>query len=207
MATTPRTPIAAPVVSKVATASALPAENPATVMSIGALRAMAAMRISLGFVFLWAFLDKAFSLGFSTGRNAETGAIDYFGDGAWINGGSPTEGFLSFGLNTKEPFTSLYSNLAGNAVVDWMFMLGLLGVGAALMLGIGIRIAVVSGIAMMTLMYTAGSIWGANNPVIDDHVIYALALGVIGLAGAGRTWGLGNRWRSLTVVQNHAFLR
>ena len=207
MATTSRTSIVAPALTDVAKVSSPPAEHPAAVMSVGALRAMAVMRISLGFVFLWAFVDKAFGLGFATGRNPKTGAIDYFGDGAWINGGSPTEGFLTFGLNTKETFTSLYSNLAGHAVVDWLFMLGLLGVGVALMLGVGTRIAAVSGIAMMTLMYTAGSIWSENNPVVDDHVIYAIALAVIALAGADRTWGLGNRWRSLSVVQKHAFLR
>ena len=205
MATTPRASIAPPVLTDAKTSRTV--DGSAAVMSIGALRAMAVMRISLGFVFLWAFLDKAFGLGFATGRNAETGAVDYFGYGAWINGGSPTEGFLTFGLNTKEPFTSLYSNLAGSAIVDWMFMLGLLGIGVALMLGVGIRIAAVSGIAMMALMYTAGSIWAENNPVVDDHVIYAIALGVIALAGADRTWGLGNRWRSLKAVQDHSFLR
>ena len=207
MATTPRATTATPASTDVATARSRPADGAAAVMGIGALRAMAVLRISLGFVFLWAFLDKAFGLGFATGRNAETGAIDYFGDSAWINGGSPTEGYLTFGLNTKEPFTSLYSNLAGNAIVDWMFMLGLLGLGAALMLGVGIRIAAVSGIALMTLMYTAGSIWSANNPVVDYHVVYAIALAVIARAGADRTWGLGNRWRSLAIVQNHSFLR
>lgn len=207
MASATHSSTATPVVTDVAPVSSLPADSPTNVMSIGALRAMAVMRITLGFVFLWAFLDKTFGLGFATGRDAKTGTIDYFGDGAWINGGSPTEGFLSFGLNTKEPFTSMYSNLAGHAIVDWMFMLGLLGVGTALMLGVGIRIAAVSGIAMMTLMYTAGSIWSDNNPVVDDHVVYAVALVVIALAGADRTWGLGNRWRSLPVVQEHRFLR
>ena len=177
------------------------------VMGIGALRAMAALRISLGFVFLWAFFDKLLGLGFATGRNAATGSIDFFGDAAWINGGSPTEGFLKFGLHTKEPFTSLYSNLAGHAIVDWIFMLGLLGIGVALMLGIVIRIAAVSGIVMLALMYTAGSIWSPNNPVIDDHVVYAIALAFIAFAGADRTWGLGNRWRALPLVQKHAFLR
>lgn len=206
MATTPRTSIATPVLATTATAGSRAADGPAAVMNIGALRAMAVLRISLGFVFLWAFVDKALGLGFATGRNAETGAIDFFGDGAWIQGGSPTEGFLSFGLHTKEPFTGFYSSLAGNAFVDWMFMLGLLGIGAALMLGVGTRIAAVSGIAMMTLMYTAGSIWSANNPVVDDHVIYAIALGVIAFAGADRTWGLGNRWRSLAIVQKHSYL-
>ena len=54
-------------------------------------RAIAALRIAFGFTFLWAFLDKAFALGFATGKD-EAGTVDYFGDAAWINGGSPTEG-------------------------------------------------------------------------------------------------------------------
>ena len=45
--------------------------------------AVALTRILLGFVFLWAFLDKTFGLGYAT-EPAK----------AWINGGSPTTGFL-----------------------------------------------------------------------------------------------------------------
>ncbi len=55
----------------------------------------AALRLSIGWVFLWAFLDKLLALGFATGRDGETGVVDRFGDAAWINGGSPTRGFLS----------------------------------------------------------------------------------------------------------------
>ncbi len=65
------------------------------------------LRLSMGWVFLWAFLDKLLALGFATGRNPETGVVDRFGDAAWIYGGSPTDGFLKFGLHTKEPFTGL----------------------------------------------------------------------------------------------------
>ena len=45
----------------------------------------AALRLSLGWVFLWAFLDKTFGLGHETA-----------GKDAWVNGGSPTKGFLAF---------------------------------------------------------------------------------------------------------------
>ena len=44
---------------------------------------LAIMRIVVGFFFLWAFLDKAFGLGFSTPRQM-----------AWINGGLPAQGFI-----------------------------------------------------------------------------------------------------------------
>ena len=54
--------------------------------------AWAVTRLSIGFVFLWAFFDKLLALGYATGTDRETGAIDRFGDAAWINGGSPTDG-------------------------------------------------------------------------------------------------------------------
>ena len=48
--------------------------------------AAAAARVSLGWIFLWAFLDKLFGLGHET-KSAQ----------AWIHGGSPTYGFLAKG--------------------------------------------------------------------------------------------------------------
>src|SRR5690606_6862690 len=51
---------------------------------------LAAARIAIGWVFLWAFLDKTFGLGFATAR-----------EDAWINGGSPTFGFLNFATEGK----------------------------------------------------------------------------------------------------------
>jgi thiosulfate dehydrogenase (quinone) large subunit len=59
----------------------------------------AVTRISLGWVFLWAFLDKAFALGHETGVDPQTGAVDYFGPAAWIHGGSPTAGFLGHAVD------------------------------------------------------------------------------------------------------------
>lgn len=77
------------------------------------------LRLATGWIFFWAFLDELLALGFATGRGPETGVVDRFGPAAWIEGGSPTEGFLSYGLNTKEPFLGFYSDLAGQGWVDW----------------------------------------------------------------------------------------
>src|SRR5215212_2701227 len=83
------------------------------------------LRLSVGWVFLWAFLDKLLALGFASGRNPETGVVDRFGDSAWINGGSPTDGFLQHGLHTKAPFADFYASLAGSAVIEWIYMLSM----------------------------------------------------------------------------------
>lgn len=164
----------------------------------------AALRIGLGFIFLWAFFDKLFALGFATGRNAQTDVVDRFGDAAWINGGSPTSGFLKNA--TKGPLADFYQSFAGAAWADWLFMIGLAGIGLALMLGIGMRIATVSGALLLVLMWSA-ALLPENNPIIDDHIIYALALFVLLFAGAGKTFGFGKAWERLGFVQRYQFLK
>lgn len=50
----------------------------------------------------------------------------------------------------------------------------------------------------------AGELTSSTNPLVDDHVISAIALVVIALtAGAGATWGRANRWRQVPVVERH----
>ena len=153
----------------------------------------AVTRISLGWVFLWAFLDKTFGLGFATKAGK-----------AWIDGGHPTEGFLKFGA--KGPFKEFYNGLAGSTAVDWVFMIGLLGIGIALVLGIGMRIAAVSGAVMLVMMWTA-VLHPENNPFMDDHIVYALVLGMLALTGAGRTFGLGKVWERLAIVKRFPILK
>ncbi|MEO5691083.1 MAG: hypothetical protein ABIQ64_02755 [Candidatus Saccharimonadales bacterium] len=157
-----------------------------------AWKALAVTRIALGFVFVWAFLDKAFGLGFST-----------LAEKAWVNGGSPTSGFLEMGVNPDSPFNDLFTNLVGQAWVDWIFMLGLLGVGTALLLGIGFRLAALAGTALLLMMWAA-LIPLENNPVVDDHIVYALVLWVV--AFGKREYSLTNWWLSHKTVKKNAWL-
>jgi thiosulfate dehydrogenase [quinone] large subunit len=163
------------------------------------------LRIAMGATFLWAFLDKAFALGFTTGRNPETGAIDFFGADAWINGGSPTDGVLLYAV--KGPFKGLYGALAGQVWVEWVYMLSMLLIGVALIAGIGTRLAAIGGIAWMAIFYTATAIWPEHNPFLDDHVVYALLLGVLAVVGAGRYLGLGRRWERTALVERLPILK
>ena len=168
-----------------------------------ARRVLAALRIAFGLTFLWAFLDKTFALGFHTGYD-QTGQLDRFGDAAWINGGSPTEGFLAFGADG--PFKGLYNSIAGSPIVDVLFMLGLLGIGLALTFGFGMRIATVAGVTMYVLMWTV-VMPPENHPFLDEHVLGALTIAVLGLYHAGDTWGLGDRMAKLSLVQRFPVLR
>lgn len=154
---------------------------------------LAGLRIALGWTFLWAFLDKMFGLGHETAAKA-----------AWINGGSPTKGFLAFGA--AGPFKGFYNGIAGAAWADWLFMLGLLALGVALLLGIGTRIAAVAGGLLLVMMWTV-VLPPENNPFMDDHLIYAGVLAVLALVGAGNTLGLGKAWAKLPIVQRLPWLK
>ncbi|WP_285475533.1 DoxX family membrane protein [Actinoplanes sp. NBRC 101535] len=172
-------------------------------LTITAARGLAVLRISLGFVFLWAFLDKTFGWNYATP-----------GERAWINGGSPTKGFLS-GVDVG-PFSGVFNDIAGQGWADWLFMLGLLGIGVALILGVGLRIAAGAAGVMLVLMWfaefppaqntAAGEATHSTNPVMDYHLIYALGAIVTALTYAGHTWGLGRQWAKLPFVQHNRWL-
>jgi thiosulfate dehydrogenase [quinone] large subunit len=157
-------------------------------------KSLAVLRVVTGFVFLWAFLDKLFGLGYATP-----------GKGAWLGGGSPTKGFLS-GVHVG-PFESMFHAWAGTWWADTLFMLGLAGVGAAVIAGIGLRLSAIAGGLMMLMMWVAewpfalststGAATHSTNPIVDYHIIYALILIVLAAAAAGNTWGLGRRWAAL----------
>jgi thiosulfate dehydrogenase [quinone] large subunit len=163
------------------------------------------LRIAMGWTFLWAFLDKAFALGFSTGRNPETGVIDFFGPDAWVSGGSPTDGALLFAL--KGPFKGLYDGLAGQAWVEWVYMLSMLLIGLGLIFGIGTRLAALGGIVWMAIFYTATAVWPEHNLFMDEHVVYVIVLAGIAYVGAGRYLGLGKFWERLPVVKRLPVLK
>ncbi len=153
----------------------------------------AAVRLALGFIFLWAFLDKLFGLGHDT-TSAKS----------WINGGSPTKGFL--GSAAKGPFSGFYHSLAGNTAIDVLFMAALLGLGVALILGIGMRLAAVAGVVLTVMMWSA-VLPPASNPFLDDHLVYAGVLVLLALIGAGDTLGLGRMWARTPLVRRAGWLR
>jgi thiosulfate dehydrogenase (quinone) large subunit len=173
-----------------------------------ARKALAVMRVAFGLTFLWAFLDKLIGLGFATGAvtnpaGAKTG-IDFFSKDAWINGGNPTLGFLKFGATG--PFKGFYNGIAGDAWVNWAFMLGLLFIGVTLTVGIAIRLGALAGLVMYLMMWSV-ALLPTTNPVIDDHILGAAAMAVLGLTLAGDTWGFGKAWSRLHLVEKNQVLR
>lgn len=180
------------------------ASGPAVAVDSAPAYALASLRLLTGFAFLWAFLDKTFGLGYATPSGK-----------GWTDGGSPTKGFLS-GV-AAGPMESTFHEWAGAAWADWLFMLGLLGIGAALVAGVALRFAAGAGTAMLALMWLAewpparhlsdGSPSMSTNPFVDYHVIYAVALIVLAATAAGDTLGAGRLWARLPFVRDHDWLR
>lgn len=178
------------------------ASSPGSFMTSSAAKALAVLRIGTGFVFLWAFFDKLFGWHYAT-----------VGSRAWIHGGSPTKGFLK--SVQVGPFRSIAHSIAGTWWADWLFMLGLLGVGVALVAGVALRIAAAAGGLIMIMMWFAefppaqhthtGALTSSPNPLVDYHLIYAAILLVVALTYAGNTWGLGRQWARLPFVHRHTW--
>lgn len=192
-----------PVIPVQQTTDPIPAK-PVTTGTAGRYRFLAVLRIVMGLTFLWAFLDKTFGWGYATPAKM-----------AWINGGSPTKGFLSHVY--VGPMQSVLRAWAGTGWADWLFMLALLGIGLALILGIGMRISAVSATLLLAMMWIAewplaqhtstGAATSSTNPIIDYHLIYVVVVITLALFAAGNTWGLGRRWAKLDIVRTNPWLR
>ena len=155
--------------------------------------ALGVTRILLGFIFLWAFFDKLLGWGKATPAGK-----------AWVDGILPTTGYLKGVEKAGGPFADFFGSFANSSLFAWLFMLGLLFIGVALILGVSLRLAALFGIVMMIMMWMS-ALPLKTNPIIDDHIIYAALLWVIAF---GKTClSINDWWRSLDVVKNNAWLR
>ncbi|MEV1010676.1 hypothetical protein [Streptomyces sp. NPDC049881] len=182
----------------------LPAPPQAATIPAAALKVLAVLRIATGVIFLWTFFDKWLGLSYATPSER-----------AWLSGGSPAGGYLA-GVSVG-PLESTYHSWAGVAVIDWLYMAGMLGVGIALVAGIGLRVTAVAGPLMMLFLWLGefpparhlsdGSPSMSTNPLVDQHVVYAAVMVIAAACSAGRVWGLGAAWERLALVRRHPWLR
>ncbi|MFC6886254.1 MULTISPECIES: hypothetical protein [Actinomadura] len=172
-----------PVQTRSATATEYDTRSPARY-------AWAVSRFFLGWIFLWAFLDKLFGLG----KPATSG---------WLDGTSPSEHFLS---GAGGPFAGMFHAMAGVLWVDASYMFGMAGLGVALFLGIGLRVAAAGGTVLLAMLWAA-SLWPEANPFMDLHWIYAGLLVCLAATDAGDTLGLGGPWSRTALVRRFPFLR
>lgn len=103
-------------------------------------------------------------------------------------------------LNNAKTFPELYAWFAQPDILPWTNLLnewGLTLIGAALILGIGVRIAAVAGAGMLILYYFPilqfPYVKTTSYFLVDEHIVNALVLVYLAVVRAGRVFGL-ERW-------------
>lgn len=171
--------------------------------SINEKSAWALLRIIMGWLMLWPFMDKLLGLGYSTCFDAKTGNIDLFCSKAWLFGGNPTYGYLTNAVHG--PFKPVLNAMADSSIVTWLFMLGLAGIGIALILGAAVRPASFFGVIMMLLLLSGGYDF-SKNPILDTHMIEGAVFFGLMFSHAGQYFGLGKWWVNTRLVQKYPIL-
>ncbi|MDR3473781.1 MAG: DoxX family membrane protein [Devosia sp.] len=95
---------------------------------------------------------------------------------------------------TFHNFFSLFTGPAVAPVISFLVAYGHLLIGLSLLTGLLIRVSSVFGIGLMVIYWMAHMdfpyISDTNNFLIDQHVVYALVLGLLIVKHAGHVWGL-----------------
>jgi thiosulfate dehydrogenase (quinone) large subunit len=116
-------------------------------------------------------------------------------------------------LNNAKTFTGFYQWLASPDILPFTNFFnewGLTLIGAALILGVFVRLASVLGVAIMVLYYFPILLFpkvGANAYIVDEHIIYAIALLLLASLSAGRVFGLANWCSRLPWCARHPKFR
>ncbi len=141
------------------------------------------LRLSMGWIFLWAGFDKLFN--------------DFSAAGFLVNG-------------TSGPFESTWVSLGKSdsalAVIDPLVIWGQIAIGFALILGAAIRLTLILAAAMMFLFYLA-QFPPEHDLFMDYFIIYIIVYMVLGAVGAGRIMGLDKVIKKTSFVQKHKWLR
>jgi len=153
--------------------------------------ALAVMRVCIGWMFLWGFLDKMFGLGFQTPNGM--GVIDGVSPSSFVI-------YASSGI-----FADLFNSLAGNIVADVLMLSGLLCIGTTLMLGITPKIATVTGTIFFVIMHMV-HLPPENNPVLYSDITLSVGLIAIYYLGGFERLSLLDRWRSTALVRKFPIL-
>lgn len=146
---------------------------------------LAALRISIGWIFLWASIHHY-------------GSTDYIA------------GFLS----STKTFNFIYGPLSQSSmipVIAFLVEYGHMLIGLSLISGLFVRASAPFAILIMLTYWTAHLdfpyVQSENNFLIDEHLIYAMLLALLFIRRAGRYYGLDAIVTRLGIVENNSTLR
>ncbi len=149
--------------------------------------AVAALRVVVGIIFLWAGLEKVVGAG-AEGWTA-AGFLQ-FGTGGSLGwpfvSGEVAEGTV---FNpTQGVWTAMAQNETLLGIVDVLVPWGQLGIGISLILGLFTRFGAAMGTLMMLFFFLAA--WEFEFGVVNQHLAYAVVTAFIGYIRAGNYFGL-----------------
>ena len=143
------------------------------------------LRLTLGWMFLYAGITKL------------------------INPAWTAAGYLS-GAKTFPELYAFFMRPDILPVIDFLNMWGLTLIGAALILGIFVRLASVAGLLLMILYYLPILQFPHPNPnsyIVDQHIIFMAAFLILAAFRAGRVWGLEKTCVALPICSRFPRLR
>jgi len=124
------------------------------------------LRLTMGWIFLWSGMDKL--------------VTDFSASGFLVNA-------------TQGPLGGWFQDLGRNQtaldVINPLVIWGQILIGTTLVLGLFTRAGLFWG-AVMVMMFYLAQFPPANNPFMDEHLVYILIFGLLGALGAGRILGV-----------------
>lgn len=122
-----------------------------------------------------------------------------------------TEGWSAAGFLTHaQTFSNFYASLAEPGILPFVNFVNVWGqilLGSALILGVAVRWASIFGVVMMALYYFPGLDFpkiGEHSYLVDEHVIYALALLIVGSFRGEHIWSAKHWFARLPFFSNSA---
>ena len=168
-------------------------------------KALAALRVVLGFGFLWAGLSKFLMIGasapFTSGGFLKFGTV-----GTWPGVAEAAEGAPPVIVNpTHDLWVALAGNAAALSVVDTLVVFGQIAIGVALILGFATRFSGLMGALMMTFLTIAA--WDFGHGLVNQTSLYAVVALVLAATHAGKAYGLDGLLDRITVLREHRTVR
>ncbi len=157
-------------------------------------RAVAALRIILGWGFLYAGLDKVIHFD-GSGKAFDAGGFLRFATA----GTAPGAAEKAIVNPTHDLWVSLGANAGLVSLINVLVVFGEIAIGVALILGLATRFAGIMGTLMMGLFFIAS--WDFAHGIVNEQLLYGGLAAFLAASHAGETFGLDGILKRTTFVR------
>jgi len=168
-------------------------------------KAIAGLRVFLGFGFLYAGLAKFFMIG-ADKPFTSAGFLKFGTTGSWPGVAEAAEGAPPVIVN---PTQGLWVAIAGSptlvSITDALIVFGQIAIGIALIVGLATRFSALMGGLMMVFLTVAA--WDFGRGLVNQTSLYAVIAIVLAATHAGMAYGLDGILEKGTTLRNHVATR